>query len=119
MLEENKRLTIWLDPDMFTEGACPQCGEMLKSKYGSISNREWLNRESKRIGNCVLGEYRGKLALYKVQGMLKVELSFIAAKTLLDIIYRFNMDFDDEITTMAIRALEESIKRVEKGGVDE
>jgi len=48
-MDDTFRITEWLDPSK--ETICPSCGET-KSKYGRISNHEWLELERKRVQSC-------------------------------------------------------------------
>lgn len=44
--DDKKRITEWLDP--FKSTVCTGCNRP-SSKYGPITNSEWLNREMERI----------------------------------------------------------------------
>lgn len=69
-MDERSRITAWLEPNSKT--VCAGCGRS-ESKYGNITNDEWLEREKNRINEtghtcCIVKSIDGSKALFYIDG---------------------------------------------------
>lgn len=69
-MDDRSRITVWLDP--FGATVCSGCGNH-KSKYGAVTNQQWLMREMERINQsgkqcCIKSSPEGEQALFYISG---------------------------------------------------